>query len=223
MLEAIFENGFGDGADTLRDGVERAELCLHIGGKRRVRGRAEIDRARPPAVHVDFDPVFTRRNLGPGLGQLDENGVQGFRRGIEHPDPASGHGRSDEVGTRLYAVGQNTVFAAAELFDALNVNRTAACTLNARAERSQEVREVDHLGLPGGIFEYGLAVREDGRHQQIFGAGHRYRIENDVPPFQPVRSRLDVAVLHDDVGAQCLQPGNVEIHRAGTDRTAAGQ
>ena len=103
------------------------------------------------------------------------------------------------------------------------MNRAAAGPLDAGAERIKKVRQIDNLRLPGRILEYGLAIREDGGHQQVLGPGYRYGVEDDMRALQPVRPRLNETVLHDDVGTQRLQAGNVEIDRSGADRTAAGK
>jgi hypothetical protein len=68
--EAVFENRLDDGADAVRHRVERGELRLHVGRKRRIRRGAHVDRARPAAAHVDFDPVVADVDFGAGLRSL---------------------------------------------------------------------------------------------------------------------------------------------------------
>ena len=47
--------------------------------------------------------------------------------------------------------------------------------------------------------------------------------ENDASAPEPVCSRLDETVFHDDVGTQRLQTGDMQIHGPRTDRTATRQ
>jgi hypothetical protein len=55
--EAVFKNGFGHLAGTLRHTVERHELGLHVGRKTGVFGGAKALRLEPP-VELHPDAVF---------------------------------------------------------------------------------------------------------------------------------------------------------------------
>ena len=60
MLESVFEHGLGDCADALSNGIQGAELRLHIRWKRRIRGGSNINGTRPTPLHVEFNPIVAR-------------------------------------------------------------------------------------------------------------------------------------------------------------------
>ena len=84
MHETILEDRLDDRADAVRDGIERGELGLHVGGKRGVRCGADIDRSRPPAAHVDLDPVVTDCDARARLLQFAHDRVDVFGTRILH-------------------------------------------------------------------------------------------------------------------------------------------
>ena len=91
------------------------------------------------------------------------------------------------------------------------------------AHAHEQLGEVADLGLAGGVVDHRLALRQAGGHQDVLGAGDADRLEADLGAAQPLRPRLDVAVLHLDLGAHPLQRGEVQVDRARADGAAARQ
>ena len=63
----------------------------------------------------------------------------------------------------------------------------------SRAERDQEIGEVLHMRLGGGVAQVGRALGRDGRDQRVLGGGDAGLVEEDVgavqlrgAEFQPV-------------------------------------
>ena len=126
MHEAILEYRLDDGADAVGDRIERRELRLHIGGERRIRGGANVDRVRPPAAHVHFDPGVAHPHLGAGFLQLDDDGVQMLRPRVLHAHVAAGDRARDEVRAALDPIGQHLVSGAVEPLDAFDDDAVGA-------------------------------------------------------------------------------------------------
>ena len=74
--------------------------------------------------------------------------------------------------------------------------------------------EVGDLRLARGVDEHGLALGQRRRHQQVLGGADRDLREDDVGALQPVRrAGVDVAFGQLDLGAQLLQPLEVQVDR----------
>ena len=143
---------------------------------------------RPLAAHVDLDPGIARRpTAGAGFLQLADDRIEMLRPGVLDPDMAAGDGAGDQIRAGLDAIGQHLVGGAVEPLDALDDDSVGARALDLRAHGDQEIREIDDLGLARGIFEHGLAVRQCGRHHEIFRAGHRHGIEHQTRAAQAIR------------------------------------
>ncbi len=104
MHEAILEDRLDDRTDPCRDGIQRSELRLHVGGKRRVRCGPHVDRLGSLAPHVDFDPVVADTDLGAGLTQLGHNRVEMIRTGVLDADDTASDGAGHEIRAGLDSV-----------------------------------------------------------------------------------------------------------------------
>src|SRR5690606_41791871 len=96
------------------NGVRGDELCLHVGGKRRIRCSAKIDRARTVALHVQRDPVLAGIDVGASLFQLVQYGFKQGGVSILELHAATGGGSSDDVGACLDTVGHHAVNTTAQ-------------------------------------------------------------------------------------------------------------
>ena len=67
-------------------------------------------------------------------------------------------------------------------------------------ERVEEVGQIDHLRLTGGVFDHGATVSQGGGHHQVLGTGHGNHVHQDVGTFQAaVDAGFDVALFDDDL------------------------
>ncbi|MNS07751.1 hypothetical protein D3C72_392020 [compost metagenome] len=97
-------------------------------------------------------------------------------------------------------------------------------TLDLGAQGVEEVREIDHFRLAGGVLDHGATVGQGGGHHQVLGAGDGDHVHQDVGTLEAtVDTGLDVAIFDGDLGAHQLEAVNVQVDRAGTDGAAAGQ
>src|SRR5215831_10531315 len=79
--EAVLEYRFRDDAGAARDGVERHELRLHVGRKRRIGRGADVDRIQG-SVRSEGDPVLSLRHVRASLAQLVEHRFQYLRADV---------------------------------------------------------------------------------------------------------------------------------------------
>ena len=136
---------------------------------------------------------------------------------------SAGNRAGHEVGSGLDPIGKHVVTRAVQPLDALNHDGVGAGAANLRAHGIEEVCKVDHLGLARRVLDDRLAFGERRGHQQVLGAGHRHGFENQPRAAQARGARTDVAILDQDVGAELLQPVDVNVHRTRADGAAAGQ
>ena len=59
-----------------------------------------------------------------------------------------------------------------------------ADAVDLRAQRDEEMREVLHVRLGGGVAQRRRAVRRDGRHQRVLGRRDARLVEEDVGALQ---------------------------------------
>jgi hypothetical protein len=94
--------------------------------------------------------------------------------------------------------------------------------VDPRAERDEEVGEVLHVRLARGVAEDGGALRGDGRHERVLGAGDARLVEEDVGAAELGRLHLD------DVGelvrrAELFECEEVRVEPAPADHVAPGR
>ena len=106
--------------------------------------------------------------------------------------------------------------------DAAHQDAVAAGAADLGAHPAEHVRQLGHLGLPGGVLEQRLAARERGGHHHVLGAVHGAHVERDARADQRRAGRFDVAVVEPDLRAQRFQALQVLVHRPHADRAAAG-
>ena len=79
------------------------------------------------------------------------------------------------------------------------------------------------MRFAGGIEERRLALRQDGGHQDVLGAGNRHQVHHQAGAPEPLGARADIAVGDVDLRPKRLQPLDMQVHRSGTDRAAPWQ
>jgi hypothetical protein len=129
----------------------------------------------------------------------------------------------DQVGAGLDPIGQHIVTSTVQPLDALNHDRVGAGAANFCTHRIEEVGEIDHLRLTRRVLDDRLAFCERGGHHEILGAGHSHGLEHEPRTAQARCARANVTILDQDIGAELLQPVDVDVHRTRANGAAAGQ
>ena len=123
----------------------------------------------------------------------------------------------------LDPVGHRRVLRAVQLVDTLDLDRARAGSVDLRAHRGEEQREVGDLWLARRVVDHRGAARKHRREQEVLGGGHARVVERDRRAVQRRRLGDEVAVLGVERGAHPLEPAHVQVDRPGADVVAAGQ
>src|SRR5690606_34295906 len=109
--------------------------------------------------------------------------------------------------------------------DAINGDGVGAGTGNLGAHGVEEVRQVNHFRLAGGVLQHAAALGQSGGHHDVFGTGHTDGIEEEACTAQAAFRRLglDVAAFDVDHCAHGLEATDVQVNRARTDGATARQ
>jgi len=219
--EAIFEHIFGHGADALGNGIERTELCLHVGREAGIWRRTDIYGLRTPSLHIQFDPVRAAGNRCSGFTQFAQHSlnIPGPRFIGAHPPAGNRAGHEERAG--LDPVRQHLILGAVQTLDTIDRDAVRAGAGNTRAKCIQKIGQIDDLRFTRGIFEHGLAFGQHGSHHQVLGTGHRHLIEDDMCAMQVVGPGTNVTVFNFDLGTHRPQPGDMQIDRTCADRATA--
>jgi hypothetical protein len=141
----------------------------------------------------------------------------------EEVDFAACNRRSHRVGTGLDPVRQYRMHGAMQSVHALYGNRVCANPVDLRAHRDQAMSQILNFGLTGGVDQPRLALRQTRRHHQVFGRADRHERKDDLCATQAIRrARRHVSAVKLDLCAQLLQALEMQVNRAGADRTSAG-
>ena len=163
-------------------------------------------------------------HFGAGLLQLGHERAQVLGVAIGDGEVAAGDGAGHQEGPRFDAVGNDAVLGAVQLRHALNANDGCAGAVDLGAHCGEQVGQVDHFGLAGGIAQHGFALGQDRGHHQVFGAGDGDAVEVDGGAAQAIgRFGFDVAVRLVDARAQLFQAEDVQVDGAGADGASAGK
>jgi hypothetical protein len=88
---------------------------------------------------------------------------------------------------------------------------------------TRTIGQIDHLGFARGILDHGFALRQAGRHHQVFGAGDGDHVGEQPGAFQVRRLGMHIALLNLDLGAHCGEALDVLVDRPRADGATAGQ
>ena len=161
-----------------------------------------------------------------GFLQLGDQRALMLRRAIGDGEVSAGDRAGHQERAGFDAVRDNGVIGAVEFRDTLDFQHAGIVAGDLRAHFTQHRDQVGHFGFARGVFEDGFAVGEGRGHQNIFRPGDGDFIEDDVRAFKAAviwDFGLDIAVLGGNLGAHFFQRGEVQVHGARTDGTAAGQ
>jgi len=221
MHKAIFKNILCHRAGTFGLGGEGHVLGLHIGGEARVLFRGHVG-SLELAAGADADVVGTDVDLDTTLFELGDERTEVLRLAAVDVEIATGDGSCDEEGSSFDAVGVDAVTCAVKFGHALDADGGCAGAFDFGTHCDEQGGEVGDLGLPGAVFEDGLAFGQGGGHQEVFGAGDGDLVEDDVRAFEAVGSGFEVAVVLCDGGTHGFEAADVEVDGAATDGAASG-
>ena len=95
-------------------------------------------------------------------------------------------------------------------------------SLDRRAHRHEEVREVLDVRFAGGVAQDRRSFGGNGGHQRVLGAGHRRFVEEHVGSAEARRAEL-IAIRERVLGAELLEGEEVSVHAPPTDDVSAGR
>ena len=139
-----------------------------------------------------------------------------------HLHRAAGHRRRDHEGTRLDAVRDDGVLAAAQLGTALDGHLRGARAPHAGPHARQHARQADVLRLARRVLEHGRPLGERGGHHELLGRPHGGEVEHDLRAAQALRLGLHVALADAEPRAELLEAAQVEVDGPRADGAAAG-
>src|SRR5690606_24944436 len=219
---AVFEDGFHDHRSPFSNGVQRHELCLHVGRKTGVFDGAEAGGFGTP-VHAGAYPAVAFFDLYARLAQLVENGAYGVGCGAAQDDVAARGTHGTQEGSRFDAVGDDAMGGAVQTGDTVDNDTVGAVPFDTRTHLDEQFGQVHDLGLSCGVFQHAAPLGQYGGHHQVLGACDGDHIGADGRAFQAFGLGHHVAVLDADLRAHGGEAFDVLVHRALANGTAAGQ
>src|ERR1700683_5433779 len=124
---------------------------------------------------------------------------------------SAGERARNDIGSGFDAIRNDAVLGAVKFGNALDTDGRSSTAFDVRAHFVEQVGEVGDFGLTGAILHDGFTVGEGGSHQQIFGAGDRDLVENNLRAFKPLGTGFDIAMVLANGCAETLQPFDVQI------------
>src|SRR5437867_3306482 len=183
VLEAVLEDRLVDAALAVRLGEQHGRGRLEVGREAGI--RTGLDRGRAVRAFVEAAPVdgdLSTIDVDPDPDTIEHPEERGERlaRGALHAYLAAGHGRRQDEGAGLDAVGRDRVISAAEASDALHLDDVRGAALDAGAHPHEEADEVFHLRFAGRRADRRVALGEDRGQQGVLGAHDGHLREDDV-------------------------------------------
>ena len=180
-------------------------------------------RGRSSPLRADPERVVRRLDLDAGLAQLVGERFEVQRAGARHLDFAAGEGGGDRVGAGLEAVGDDLVLAAAEAFDALDLDGVRAVATDARAHADEHLGGALHFGFGGGVHDACAAARGNGGEHEVLRAENARVVGEDGRAFERLlRAGDELVAVAGDFRAEGGEAGEVDVDRALADDVAAG-
>lgn len=115
--------------------------------------------------------------------------------GVTDGDVGAGHGGEADEGANFNHVREHAVLCAMQRGDALNGDAIGADAVDAAAHGIEQVAELLHVRLAGGIVDIGGAFGEDGRHDDVGGAGYGWLIKQDLMPDELFGAEVEEVLL----------------------------
>jgi len=181
--ETVFKNRLGHLGEAFRDGVERHELGLHVGGEAGVFSRAERLRLQA-TMRLDADEAVARSDRGTRFAQLVDNRIEVIGAAMHQDDIAARCRHGAQKGTGFDTVRHHLVRAAVQALHALNADAVAAVALNARTHLDEHLGQVADFGLLRRVFENGFTFGQGRCHQEVLGSSHGHHVGRDAGALQ---------------------------------------
>ena len=214
-------------------------MRLHVGGKTRVFGGAQIDWFRT-TVHHRANPILARFDLHTHVAQFVQGRIHDAWIHVGQANVAARRCDRTQERAGLDAIRHDFMRYAVQTLYPVNHQTVCADAADFRAHFHQHIGQVGDFWLACGVFQHGLSVCQRCRHQQVFCAGHGNHVGGDAcTTFQaPTRTVfagrfaffienrclcMDVAVFNIDASAHRLQPFDVLIDRTRANRAATRQ
>src|ERR1700761_1217731 len=221
MHEAVLKYVLHYDGRSIRLRGQSHVLRLHIRGEAGILLGGDI-RAAQIAFAAHPNRVALDIHTNTAFLQFGNNGAQMRRIALGHAEIASGDGSCDEECAGFDAVRIDTMACAVELLDTTDANDARSSALNLCPHGYEHCRKIGHFGLARTILHHCFTVRKHGCHQQVFRAGYGDLVEQDVRAFQPLRARLQVAMLLRDCRAHRFESLDVQIDGTTADGAPAG-
>ena len=130
------------------------------------------------------------------------------------------HGGKSDQRADLDMIRADPVRASAEPAAAVDGHRVGADAFDPRAERDEEVGEVLHVRLGGGVAQHRDALGAGGGAQGIFRRGDARLVEEDVGAGELLRAE-PIMLVDRNGRAELLQREQVRVDAAPSDHVAA--
>ena len=204
--EAVLEDALLEVADPLGKGEERHHLGLEIGGEAREGRGLHVHGANAAVGAADPEAGVAGGDVDAGRLELVGEGGHEFAPAPDELDLAAGDRRREHVGAKFDPVGDHRMGGAVEPLHAADLDGVGALAVDLGPHAPQAAREIDDLGLAGGILQERGAPGEGGGHEHVLGRadGNQRKLEDrSLEPGR--RIGMDVAITELEPGAQRLE------------------
>lgn len=139
-------------------------------------------------------------------------------------DASTGDQACAKEGGGFHTVGSYSVIHSPQGGFPPDGNARVPCSLDLGTHGPEGLAQINDFRLACGVFNDRCPFSKRRRHQGIFGRSHAWEREFHDPSAETVfRSSVNVSVLDRKTRPESLECGEVEINRARSDRTTAGQ
>ena len=170
--EAVVEDALVDVGDAVGLGEEDGDHRLEVGGEAGIGERLDGDGAQFGSILRTQRRSPSASTATPASRSLWVSDSRCSGRALADFDLAAGEGGGDRVGARFEAVGDDLVLAAAQAFDALDLDGVGAGAGDARAHAGEHLGGALDFGLGGGVDDARAAAGGGGGEHEVLRAEH---------------------------------------------------
>ena len=144
------------------------------------------------------------------------------RRVAVSDDQISGGDRSrHQKCSGFDSVWIDAVHCAVEFGDAFDADRACACSFNFGTHGDEQGCQIGHFRFLGAVLHEGLAIRQYGGHQQVFGTRDGDLVEDNVRTLESFGASFQIAVFLSDDGSHFFEALEVQVDGPAADSAAA--